>query len=328
MAFDRWTEVAGAADLDDVLLPGTMLQNGRYLVRSFLGSGGFGNAYVARDSLDRDVVLKECFVPELCLRSQGAVVPRAGTPAQNLARVMASFRQEAQTLSLLSHPGIVRTHGCFDENGTVYVVLDHIRGRDLQDLIDGDATLSPARIVAIARRLISALGHVHDRGFLHCHISPDNVCLRDAGEPVRIDFGSARRWVDGVAQPGAGFSMVKDGYSPHEFYIPNAPFRPASDIYALGATLHHAITGQPPQDGQTRRNALADGAPDPYAPLAGRVAGYPARFLASVDKALSTLASDRFRSADDWLAALDGQGAGTGALLPMPWPQQTAVPAG
>jgi serine/threonine protein kinase len=310
MAFDRWSDTGIVADLDDVLLPGTVLKNGQYLIRSFLGSGGFGNTYLASDPHNRAVVLKECFVPELCRRQQGHVLPRSEAHRLNLSKVIRSFLDEGALLASLSHPNIVRAHQAFQENGSAYVVLDYVKGHDLQDLIDTDSpVLTPTRIVAMTRKLVSALGHLHDRGWLHCDISPDNVCLRNDEDPVLIDFGSARKCVDGIGQPNAGFSMVKDGYSPHELYAPDAPCGPHSDIYALGATLYHAVSGVAPVDSQTRRTALIEGRPDPLPRLVGRAQGYPAGVLASIDTALSVRVAGRHASAQAWLRTLAASAA-------------------
>lgn len=305
MAFDRWTDGGLETDLDDVLLPGTLLQNGKYHVQSFLSAGGFGVTYLARDNQGRDLVLKECFVPDFCRRSHGRVVPRSEAHKQNLRRAIASFLDEARTLSTLSHGNIVRAHEAFEANDTAYVVLDYIKGHDLQEIVDDKkASLSPAQLITVAQRLISALAHVHGRGLLHCDVSPDNVCLAQNGEPILIDFGSARRHIDGVGQPHAGFSMVKDGYSPPEFYMPNAACGPNSDVYSLGATLYHAVTGTAPVDAQSRLTALSDGRPDPLLPLRGRLTGFPSALLASIDRAMSVSAPMRFASAKDWLRAL------------------------
>ena len=305
MAFDRWSDGGLVTDLEDVLLPGTLLRNGRYHIQSFLSAGGFGITYLARDTQGRDLVLKECFVPAFCRRSQGRVVPRSEAHKQNLRRAVASFVDEARILATLSHANIIRAHEAFEENDTAYVVLDYIKGHDLQEVFDGHkASLAPAQIMAIGQRLISALVHVHGRGLLHCDVSPDNVCLGGNGDPILIDFGSARRHIDGVGQPYAGFCMVKDGYSPPEFYTHNAECGPSSDLYSLGATLYQAVSGLVPVDAETRQTAQIDGRPDPLAPLRGRISGYPAAFLASVDRAMSVRPPARFASAKDWLRAL------------------------
>ena len=302
MAFDRSGD---DADLADVLLPATSLLHGQYRVGSFLSSGGFGITYLAKDSLDRDVVLKECFVPDFCLRQQTRVRPRSENSKANLQKVLRGFMNEARILASLSHPNIVRIHQVFEDNGTAYMALDLIKGHDLHDIIDEKkAVLTPDQIVAMARKLISALAHIHDRHILHCDISPDNICVQPDGDPVLIDFGSARAadQVPGGAE--VGFSMVKDGYSPHELYNTNGSLGPWSDIYSLGASLYHAITGNAPVDCQRRLSAKAEGRDDPLAPLVGTAVGYPTSFLASIDKAMAVQAGLRHQTARDWLKTL------------------------
>jgi serine/threonine protein kinase len=95
--------------------------------------------------------------------------------------------------------------------------------------------------------------------------------------------------------------VVKDGYSPQEFYLTGAEQAPSSDLYALGATFYHVITGKVPPESQRRLAALAGGTADPCQPLAGRYPGYPPGFLESIDAALRVLQKDRLQSASDWL---------------------------
>ena len=305
MAFDKLSDCDAVTDLEDVLLPGTLLLGGQYRISSFLNSGGFGITYLAKDKLNRDVVLKECFVPIFCRRSRAEVVARSDNSKIHLLRAIAGFIAEARATAALSHPNVVRVKQVFEANNTAYMVLDYIQGHDLLEIIDErKAVLTPDQIVSMARKLVSALGHIHDRGVLHCDISPDNICVRADGEPVLIDFGSARQMVAGVVQKHAGFSMVKDGYSPHELYVPDGACGPWSDIYALGASLYHAVSGAAPADCQTRIVALSSGQPDPLRSLARTVTGYPPGFLASIDKALSVQPASRHQTARDWLATI------------------------
>ncbi len=95
--------------------------------------------------------------------------------------------------------------------------------------------------------------------------------------------------------------MVKDGYSPAELYGTGADCGPCSDLYALGATMYHAISGTTPVDCPRRLAALVDRRPDPLPPLEGRVSGYPAGFLASIDRAMAVRPAARYQAAADWL---------------------------
>jgi hypothetical protein len=304
MAFDKSSLPDEDADLDDVLQPGTSLSHNQYRIESYLRAGGFGITYLARNSFNRDVVLKECFVPSFCSRSQATVRPRSEASKAPMQKAIRAFLNEAQALSQLQHPNIVRIRHSFQENDTAYMALEYIRGHDLLDMIEDGVTLTPHQIVMLTQKLVSAVAHIHDRNLLHCDISPDNICIRADGEPVLIDFGSARKMVGGIGERHTGFSMVKDGYSPPELYEANAAIGPNSDLYALGASLYHAITGKAPLDCQTRLAAVSEGRPDPLPSLARTVTGYPRGFLASLDKALAVRPAHRHATAQDWQRAL------------------------
>jgi hypothetical protein len=309
MALDRFTDPRVRNDGLDDLLPGTDLCQGKYRVTRTLSNGGFGITYLATDRDGQTVVVKECFATDLCRRSGNRVKARSLAAQPLLDKVIRSFLNEARTLRMLSHPNIVGISNVFEDNGTAYMVLDFICGQDLHDVIDTETPpLTAEDIQAISRKLIVAIGYVHDHGVVHCDLSPDNIFLDRALEPVLIDFGAARSaQAAGPRKPYTGLSMVKDGYSPHEQYLPDAKIGPSTDLYALGASLYHLISGEAPAPCQLRIAALADRKPDPCRPLAGRIPGYPAAFLASIDKAMSVMSHARFQSAQDWLAAMDAR---------------------
>lgn len=322
MAFDV-SDSLDTVDCVDELLPGTELLDGQYNIKGFLSSGGFGITYLAKDGLGRDVVLKECFVEAFCKRSQTRVLTRSESHRMHLQRAVADFTQEARSVATLSHPNVVRIHQYFQENDTAYMALDYIAGHDLFEIVDEKKmVLTPDHVVDLTKKLVSAVAHIHDRGLVHCDISPDNICVSKAGEPVLIDFGAARCLVSGVAQKQSGFTLVKDGYSPHELYETGGTCGVFTDIYALAASLYYVISGHAPVDSETRLRALIADRPDPLQPLAGAFDGFPPGFLASIDKALSVEPVARFRSAQDWLRALaERQPA---VLAPKPAPRVAA----
>ncbi len=304
MAFDT-SDTLTRPECCDELLPGTTLFHGQYRITRYINSGGFGITYLAKDSLDRDVVIKECFSSSFCRRTETRVRARSQSTRDHMARIVKSFLNEARSLAGLRHPNIVGVHQVFEDNDTAYMALDYIRGYDLQEIVDEKkATLTAEQIVVMAGKLVAAIGYIHDRGLLHCDISPDNIFLNDVGEPILIDFGAARRSAAGEAQKHSGLSVVKDGYSPHELYTPGGNSGPWSDIYSLAASLYHAITGRAPENCQNRLAALAEKRPDPCQPLAGRMPGYPAGFLESIDRAMAVVPARRFQSAADWQKAL------------------------
>jgi serine/threonine protein kinase len=307
MAFDT-SDALTQSGCGDELVPGTRLFHGAYRITRFINSGGFGITYVARDSLDREVVVKECFSSTFCRRTETRVRARSQSTQGQMHKIVKSFLNEAQSLAKLSHPNIVGVHQVFEDNDTAYMVLDYIRGHDLLEIIDEKKVdLRPDQIVSIATKLVSAIGYIHDNDILHCDISPDNIFVNREGEPILIDFGAARRSAAGEEQKYSGLSVVKDGYSPHELYATGGKYGAWSDIYALAASLYHAITGKAPENCQSRLAALAEKRQDPCQPLAGRVAGYPAGFLETIDRAMAVMPGARFQTAKDWIKALPKQ---------------------
>ncbi len=292
---------------DQNLRPGTGLLFGQYTISNQINAGGFGITYLAKDSLGRNVAIKECFPSELCERAGNEMRPRSLSYKTELDDIVGHFLTEAQRLAALKHKSIVHVHQIFEENATAYMVMDYIEGSDLLDLIDASsdgASITPASIEALTRDVLQAIAYVHGQGILHRDLAPDNIMVRQNNEPVLIDFGTAKRLSDKESARPSLLKFVKDGYSPQEFYVSGHAQGPSSDLYSFGATLHHIISGTPPEDAQTRLAAVMAGEPDPYLPLARRFEGFSPRFLSSIDAALEVLPEDRIQQADDWLALI------------------------
>ena len=286
----------------DDLKPGTRLLGGHYVISGFLNSGGFGITYLAKDSLDRTVVIKECFPNALCRRSTSLVRARSRKHQGDFRGFVESFLAEAKSLSRLVHPNIVGVHQVFEDNDTAYMAIDYIDGRDLHDILDStDQAFTPDQVVSMLKKMLSAVEFIHQVGILHRDISPDNILVDKTGNPILIDFGAASEQVMRATRVLTGRRVIKEGYSPQEFYLTGAEQSPASDLYSLGATFYHVITGSPPPESQRRLARVAEGESDPYQPLAGRFEGYPPGFLEAIDKAVRVMPRDRIQSAGDWL---------------------------
>lgn len=306
----------------DELKPGTTLLRGQYTIDRFLNAGGFGMTYLARDSLDRKVVIKECFPGAFCRRSRSIVQARSRAHQNEFASIVRLFVQEARSLAKLNHRNIVGVHQVFEDNSTAYMALDYIEGRDLFQIIEDETTtLSHAQVETILRALLGAVAFIHGQGMLHRDISPDNILITPDQQPVLIDFGAAREQVSQQSRALSALRVVKDGYSPQEFYVAGSNQNASSDLYALAASFYHLMSGELPPNAQVRLAAIASGEPDPYEKLAGRITGYDARFLISLDQALMVLPKDRIQSADDWVAILDG------TENPALSPQATTMPS-
>lgn len=308
----------------DELPPGTKLLFGQFTIESFVNSGGFGIVYIARDSLDRQVVIKECFPSTFCRRIGTIVGARSRAQQDEFRAAVKHFMQEAVTLSQLNHPNIVKVHHVFEDNETAYMAMDHINGPDLLQTVEGTARpLTPKEIIAFLHAMLDAIGHVHAQGLLHRDISPDNMLLdQKSGQPILIDFGASRKEVTRKSRAVSGLRVVKDGYSPQEFYVHGSKQAPCSDLYALAASFYHLIAGETPKTSQERLAAIASREGDPLRPLAGRFKTYPLAFLQAIDKAMAIFPRDRLQSVDDWRAMLTGD-----AARPMAVPEVAETPA-
>ena len=292
----------------DELTPGTQLMHGQYTIESFLNSGGFGITYLARDSLDRLVVIKECFPGTFCRRQNASVVARSRAHQAELRSIVRLFTQEARSLAKAGHPNVVGVHQVFEDNGTAYMALDYVEGMDLLEIItETPGILTPQQINGYLTKMLDAISFVHDQGILHRDISPDNILVRADNEPVLIDFGAAREEASKQSRLLSALRVVKDGYSPQEFYVAGSEQSNSCDLYSLAASFYHIITGELPPDSQTRLAAAAAGDTDPYVPLGQRTNDYDEVFCTSLDKAMSVLPRERIQSAEDWLLMLKGE---------------------
>ncbi len=291
------------SEMLDELDPGATLLHGQYTIERFLNSGGFGITYLARDSLSRQVVIKECFPSSFCHRIGSTVGVRSRAYQTDFQSAVKSFIKEAWSLSKLKHPHIVGVHQVFEDNDTAYMALDYIDGYDLlQSLEDDSRALSPTRLRIILEKILGAVGFIHTQNMLHRDISPDNILLDPTtGDPVLIDFGAARDEASKSNVVLSEMRVIKDGYSPQEFYVNSSKEGPASDLYALGATFYHLIAGTPPPVSQARLLAIASQQPDPYVPLDEAIKGYDPAFLDAINKSLAVLPRDRLQSAKEWL---------------------------
>lgn len=285
---------------------GYALLHGQYQIEAPLISGGFGITYLARDSLDRQVVVKECFPAGLCQRQGGQITFATPAHKDRGAALLQNFLREARYMAELEHPNIARVHQLFQENNTAYIAMERVHGADLLAICEDDrARLTPGLLSAILRQALDALAFVHGRGVLHRDIAPDNFIIDRENRLKLIDFGSASETHRSDAPERAALLSVKDGFSPHEFYGANMANKPCSDLYALGATLYYLITGEPPANSEDRLTALTSAQSDPCPPLAGGQWSFDGRFLMSIDKALSVFPAQRFQSAEDWIAFLE-----------------------
>lgn len=295
---------------------GAELNGGQYKIIRNIAAGGFGITYLAKDNLDRDVALKECFPLGLVARSSSRSVSAASeSTAASFSTARNLFLREARLLAGLSHPHVVHVQTLFEENGTAYMAMDFIHGHDLQEVINSQKeSLTPETVLKLARELISGLTYLHESGLLHRDIKPSNIRIDRFGRPILIDFGAARQQVRAETRKMGTFRVVSDGYSPSEFYTTGAEQSPSSDLYSLAATLYHAIAGEAPPAADVRIQNVATAEPDPYQALSGRFADHDQALLSLIDRSMAISQKERPQSAKAWLDKLDA--AATRALPP------------
>lgn len=252
------------------LLPGELL-NKRYRILHLLAEGPYGAVYRAWDTVvGEDVTVKEYL--------------DASPEMQRL------FREEARHLHQLSHPQLpkIRDHFALENTGQ-YLISDYIDGVDLQSLINQYGSLPSDKIITWLQAVCQPLTYLHSKNQLHLNLKPANIRLTPKGDVFLVDTGL----------PGLGISPGSTGYAAPE-QAKQAAATPASDIYALGATLYTLLTGQRPADALRRESGLADLIParevnpdvEPYLSI---VAG----------RAMSLRPDTRYESVDEFAKALE-----------------------
>ena len=228
-----------------ILSPGACLANGEYRIERPLGHGSFGITYQGIDTrLNRAIAVKE-FFPEGCWR-EGATVVSAGRWNQDTyGSAKQKFLLEGQTLGQFNHPGIVKVFYYFEENNTAYLVMEYLKGKTLADLLQKrQGKLSETAAVTYVRKICEALEILHQAQLLHRDIKPENIMLADDGRVVLIDFGAARDF--STSSTNRYTTILTPGYAPLEQYGRALKYGAFTDIYALGSTLYHLLTGEAP----------------------------------------------------------------------------------
>ncbi|GIE85148.1 serine/threonine-protein kinase [Actinoplanes regularis] len=247
---------------------------GRYRIIRPLGSGGMSHVWLAHDDVRHiDVAIKQCRVPSGLHLDQ-----------QEVVRTWAV--SEAQAAGRVRHPHVIRTLDVLPDPDGPWLIMEHVPGRSLQQVIQEQGPLPPAQVARIGLAVLDGLTAAGRAGLLHLDVKPGNVLIADDGRIVLIDFGPAVTAAGIAALTTARVVLGSPKYiAPERLFNRSSTAR--SDLWSLGATLYHAVEGRPPYArGSTAATlrALAAGPPDaprragPLTPvLAGLLRHDPAR---------------------------------------------------
>lgn len=281
-----------------------------YEIRDILGQGGFGIIYLAQDlDLQHEVAIKEYLPIDLSIRTKsGTVSPVSEEQHERYYCGLQHFLDEAHTFGQFKHPNIVQVRHVFEANNTAYMVMEYEMGETFQDILNRRKTISETDLKTIIFPIVDGMKVVHAAGFIHRDIKPANIFLRVDGDPVLLDFGSARTSLEQGEQSLT--SIFSRGYAPIEQYNTGEDSQGAwTDIYSLGATMYRAISGIPPTDAVDRSAAIAQIETDTYVPISEIASSdhYSEDFLKAIDDALQFRQQDRPQSISEWIATFDRQ---------------------
>jgi serine/threonine protein kinase len=275
------------------LTSGTILVN-RYIIQDVIGVGGMGSVYLARDQHFPNVV-KLVAVKEMINRAPDPLVRKT---------IVQNFEREANILATLNHPAIPRIYDYFSEGNRSYLTLEFINGKDLEAIInETPGFLTEERVLSWAIELCDVLSFLHGHKpdpIIFRDMKPSNVMVNLQDSIVLVDFGIAKPF-----QAGQKGTMIgTEGYSPPEQYRGEAG--PLADIYALGATLHHALSRRDPR------------LEPPFSfgerPLRKINPAVSSELEAVINTALQYNPEERFQSAEAMKEALVSAGQKTGLL--------------
>ncbi|MBX0328102.1 protein kinase [Oscillochloris sp. ZM17-4] len=247
----------------------------RYVITRVIKQGGQGAVYEGIDESGQVFAIKEML--------DKFTDPKERTEA------IERFNAEAELLKGMSHPRIPRIYSHFTDEGRHYLTMDFIRGKDLEQIAEDRGLLPEDQVLAYADQICDVLVYLHGKNLIYRDMKPSNVMIEDASGGVKlVDFGITKLF----KPTERGTQIGTPGYAPPEQYQGLAT--PASDIYALGATLHHLLTGRDPTEQM----------PFDFPPANSVNSSVSKRTSEALQRALQKVPQDRFATMTEFWDAL------------------------
>lgn len=286
------------SEMPFALRAGTMITG--YEIVKPIGAGGFGITYEGFNPItERRVAIKEFFPRGIASRDDATRIAYSKQDNDIVTWALKRFAESTNRLAKLSHPNIVEVLNYVADNGTGYMVMEHVEGQTLEDWLRARKTPPElSELGPIFDPIFDAIEYVHSKGLIHRDIAPDNIMIR-AGDarPVLIDFGALKIIEEHTRAHGTApksFGVAKMNYSPPEQTEDGGQVDPRVDIYSLAATIYRALAGKPPIDSDKRKTDIALRGQDSYVPLASASqVKMPPAFAATIDAAMSLRPSGR-----------------------------------
>jgi len=261
----------------------------RYRVDREIGRGGMAYVFLAQDvKLDRPVALK-VLRPDLAAELGGE-----------------RFLREIEVTAQLRHPMILPLLDSGEADGLFYYVMPFVEGESLRDRLSRERQLPIEDALQITKDVAEALGYAHSRGVIHRDIKPENILL-DSGHALVADFGIAKAVTDagGGKLTETGVTIGTPAYMSPEQATATQDLDGRTDLYSLGCVLYEMLTGETPYGGPTPMAVVAKKLSEPLPRASVVREAIPPGVEAALTKALAKTPADRFRTAEQFAAALD-----------------------
>jgi len=271
--------------------PGGMII-GRYLILEKLGSGSMGRVYKSQHRMmDRPVALK-IIAPEI----------------SNNERVVARFQREIRMVGKLDHPNVVRAFDADRERGLLYIAMEYVAGYSLGQRLRNDGPIPPIELVGHAAQAARGLHHAHERSIVHRDVKPSNLMVANDGCVKVLDLGlgvlmEADEQATFATADGVAVGTI-DYMSPEQACGQDVD--PRSDLFSLGCTLYHVMSGRLPFQGDSPVERLGARITGEHVPIQEVRPDVPSKVAKVLDTLMANRPQDRYQTAEEAAEALDG----------------------